>query len=592
MNQKSIRLRRPHTGQAVEERITGTTEEIPFVPDFPKYLPQKDGSRPKVQSTAASRSSVADTQYCHARVGDFEGQRENTRGPTTQPASIEGPDAALNERSSDTGSVSDIFKGPEEAVEEQISHKSNSEPGFANDRNKISIRCINFPAESVMFEEKSKSPSIAWRQEGVSRFRESKNQAPLAELDMTAEEMEYKPALDPHAVLELENAPSSIHILGTGAAGKYIAHALAGLADGPEVTLLLHKPLLIQQWHEEGSNIQLLRNGKLTTRSNFNIESSSFLRRSRPEQRFPGFGSQMEHTAEPPDTLIDCLVVTTEGHTTVAALSNIKHRLKRSSTICFIQDGLGVTNLVDSSVFPDPETRPSYMLGNISLDLVPTPRKFTLFEKEPGRICLTMVPRNMSAQVPRFSFTKARPSVKRIDYSWNPTSVFLMRTLSRTFDLRAVGLYPADFHVMQLQKLAINAVIGPLSVIYDCYNNELLCNYQVSRSIKLLVREISTILYRLPEVYRTAKIEKLFSAEKLESIIVGVLGKTGKNTTRMLQAVRNGERTDIDFYNGYLVRRAMELGIDCPHLEMIVAVVKGKQIIRNRGKGSFIPFRV
>jgi 2-dehydropantoate 2-reductase len=110
--------------------------------------------------------------------------------------------------------------------------------------------------------------------------------------------------------------------------------------------------------------------------------------------------------------------------------------------------------------------------------------------------------------------------------------------------------------------------------------------------MKLLIRDISNILLRLPEVSKATKIEKRFSAETLERTIIGVLGKTGKNSTSMLQAVRKGERTDIDFYNGYLLNRATELGIDCPHLEMMVAMVKGKQAMQSRENNSLIPFKV
>jgi 2-dehydropantoate 2-reductase len=222
---------------------------------------------------------------------------------------------------------------------------------------------------------------------------------------------------------------------------------------------------------------------------------------------------------------------------------------------------------------------------------VPTQRKFTLFEKSPGRMSLTMIPSNLSAKEVRCGPSKDKPLIRRMDYAWTPMSTFLMRTLIRAPELGVVGLAPPEFYEIQLQKLAVNAVIGPLSVLYDCYNSELLSNYNVSRSMRMLINEISTILQRLPGVSRQAKIENRFNAERLEKIIVGVLGRTGKNSTNMLQAVRRGERTDIDFYNGYLLNRAAELRIHCPHLEMMVAMVKGKQAMRSKERNSFIPFK-
>jgi 2-dehydropantoate 2-reductase len=388
-------------------------------------------------------------------------------------------------------------------------------------------------------------------------------------------------APDPALDMPISN---TIHILGTGTVGKFIAHSLAGIPEAPPVTLLMHRPSLMQQWHEEGGTIKLLRNGEINTKSGFNIESSAGFHPTPPGRKFSGVGRNL--SSGPQDTIIENLIVTTEGYTTVSALTAIKHRLRYNSTICFIQDGLGVVDHVNSSVFPDPMTRPNYMLGNISHDLQSTENKYTVVEKRTGTIPLTIIPRaNQGAQI-----KKEGLSIRRIDLGWPARSKYLMRTLSRTPELGAVGFRPQEFYRMQLEKLAINSVIGPVSVVYDCFNDQLLYNYQVSRTIKLLLKEISLILRSLPEVSRISSVDKQFSAERLEKLVVSVINKTGKNRTSMLQAVLDGNKTNIDFYNGYLLRRAAELGIDCPRLELIVSMVKGKQNMKSREKNSYIPF--
>src|SRR5438874_1470778 len=75
----------------------------------------------------------------------------------------------------------------------------------------------------------------------------------------------WRPLIRPGIEPEIEREPVSktIHILGLGAVGKYIAHNLAGQPDAPLVTLLMHRPLLMQQWHDEGAAIRLLKNGKI-----------------------------------------------------------------------------------------------------------------------------------------------------------------------------------------------------------------------------------------------------------------------------------------------------------------------------------------
>lgn len=364
----------------------------------------------------------------------------------------------------------------------------------------------------------------------------------------------------------------SIHILGTGPVGRYIAHCLVSAAEAPPVTLLVHRPLLVQQWYDEGRTIKLIKNNRVEFSSKLNIESSSTFHTSDTGQ-LPKLRSR-------PDTVIENLIVTTDGPETVSALSAIKHRLRNYSTVCFIQDGLGIIDRVNSSVFSQPASRPSYMLGNITHDLQSTGSNFTVFERRPGTLSLTIIP-------PTFEITG---QARKLDFGWTARSRYLIRTLCRAPELQARGLIPRDFYRMQLEKLAISSVLGSISVVYNCTNDQLLNNFQVSRTMELLLKEISLIIQQLPEVSHISDIDQYFCPKRLKLIILSVIEKTGKNRTSMLQAVMNGRRTNIDFSNGYLLDRAAELGIDCPNLDMIVAIVKGKQAMISREKNSYIPF--
>jgi 2-dehydropantoate 2-reductase len=109
--------------------------------------------------------------------------------------------------------------------------------------------------------------------------------------------------------------------------------------------------------------------------------------------------------------------------------------------------------------------------------------------------------------------------------------------------------------------------------------------------MRFLLQEISQIIRALPELQTIHNIEKTFGVKKLEARVISSIEQTGKNVSSMLQDVRDGKKTDIDFYNGYLVHRAMELGIDCPRNQMLLHLVKGRQAIKNRMKNLYIPFR-
>ncbi len=384
---------------------------------------------------------------------------------------------------------------------------------------------------------------------------------------------------------EKEPLNRTIHMLGLGAAGKYIAHSIASLPFAPPVSLLTHRPLMMQNWHDEGAAIHVIKGNKIETQSNFHIESSAEFTRKTRDQRFPGFGPRLEYTAEPPNYPIDTLIVTTETYRTVSALEAIKHRLRHSSTILFVNDGLGLAERINEKIFPDPFQRPTYVLGNMTHNLESTERQFTLIEKNQGRLQCSKLPQVFVSRSGRQS-----PILRRKDYSWTAAASHLVGTLARTPGLNTATLGHKTFYQSQLQNLAAGAVIGPLSVVFDCTNDYILYNYNASQTMKMLLSEISNVIYQLPELQSLPRIRETFDPKKLESIIVSKTLKSGKNLSQMLKAVRAGNRTDIDFYNGYIERRARELGIDTPRNEMMLHLVRGKSASKSREMNNYIPF--
>lgn len=115
------------------------------------------------------------------------------------------------------------------------------------------------------------------------------------------------------------------------------------------------------------------------------------------------------------------------------------------------------------------------------------------------------------------------------------------------------------------QKLAVNCVINPLTVLYDCHNGELL-NY--SDQIQLLTHEI----------YQVMVAEGLYTEEQsLSHHINRVLTDTHQNFSSMLQDVRNQRRTEIDYITGYLLKRARLYGINTPENDRIYHLIKYRE---------------
>ena len=114
-------------------------------------------------------------------------------------------------------------------------------------------------------------------------------------------------------------------------------------------------------------------------------------------------------------------------------------------------------------------------------------------------------------------------------------------------------------------KLVINAGINPLTVVLQCRNGQLLQKRQSRELLHLLVEEAACVArrkgIRLP--YRSASAQ----AEKVASL-------TGENISSMLQDVRRGKHTEIDFINGAVVREGKKCSVPTPFNQFALLLVK------------------
>ncbi|EPQ66504.1 Bgt-332 [Blumeria graminis f. sp. tritici] len=376
----------------------------------------------------------------------------------------------------------------------------------------------------------------------------------------------------------------TIHVLGMGPAGQFIAHSIARLEHAPPVVLLMHRPLQIQLWHDEGAAIRIYRGGKIFSESNFHVESSANFRRTSPEQNFVGFGENLEHTSEPPIYAIDTLIVATPASATVSALLSVQHRIRPTTTICLIQDGMGMIHKINRIVFPDAEKRPIYVLGYMRHDLGPTDNFFSHFERSPSKL--------YCSKMPRISLTELQngATIERVDFSWSPQARHLVGTLLRTPELNTAALGHKDFHKRQLSRLVVSAVIEPLAVAFDCVNGQLLENFGVANIMRGLIQEISVLIPVLPELRNIKNVQRDFSPERLEKKILNRIQKSDVMVSSMLAAIRQGKKADIDFFTGYLLERARELNIPCPVNQVMYHLVKAKQTMKLRESQNDIPY--
>lgn len=378
----------------------------------------------------------------------------------------------------------------------------------------------------------------------------------------------------------------TIHILGSGNIGKLVAHSLAGLAEPPPITLLLHRPLLIQQWYDEGEAIEIISGDDSVVRRGFSVELAT-QPEAGLEERYPGFAENILDPTAPPENPIDNLVVTTKAAFTVPALLSIRRRLHSGSTICFIQNGMGIIEDVSKHVFPDPANRPRYMAGTTTHGVAAhDARQFAAFHNGVGTTSLSVTPVLHHALMPRGEDHR----LVRRSSGWTNSTLYMARMLTRPTALDARGYPYVEFMQSQLEKLAVNCVINPLTSMYDCTNGDLLFNFAATRSFRKILEEFCQVVRKLPELQGIEGVEDRFRKGLLEKRVVSIAEKTSTNTSSMLQDIRKGRKTEIDYINGYIMNRARQIGVACPVNSLMVQMIKAKQAIKDRQIKGFIPF--
>jgi 2-dehydropantoate 2-reductase len=114
-----------------------------------------------------------------------------------------------------------------------------------------------------------------------------------------------------------------IHIVGLGNIGKLLAHSLRKYHPDIPITLLFHRQSLNEEWSRAGESIEIVRSGIADRQRGFLHEDVS---------RGHGYIQQ--------------LIVATKTHTTVEALKPLRCRLNSSSSLLFLQNGIGTPEAI------------------------------------------------------------------------------------------------------------------------------------------------------------------------------------------------------------------------------------------------------
>lgn len=408
-----------------------------------------------------------------------------------------------------------------------------------------------------------------------------------------------------------------IHIMGIGNVGSFIAHALRGIPNPPPVTLLFPRWERLKEWNDSPKKLTLITDGDVEVQEGYDAELA--VPRIRYHGKEVGLDASSTETAGDVTILegestepISSLIICSKAPYVLQGLSSVKHRLHKDSVVLFLQNGMGIVEEVNREIFPDPATRPHYMLGINSHGMHTSPNgQFTTVHAGFGTISLGILPHDRDRQpdspyMPKPKFTGQKdsapvypsppdelnpeyPPPSSAKFSFTPNQRHLLRTLLRTPVLSATSFSPPDLLQMQLDKLAVNCIINPLTVLLDARNGAILNNYALTRTMRLLLSEISLVIRSLPELQYIPNVQQRFDPGRLETVVVSVANLTRDNVSSMLADTRKGMQTEIDYINGWVVKRGEELGIQCAMNYMLVQLVKGKRMVVQHEMEDSVP---
>lgn len=169
------------------------------------------------------------------------------------------------------------------------------------------------------------------------------------------------------------------------------------------------------------------------------------------------------------------------------------------------------------------------------------------------------------------------------------TSHYLLQQVLDASALASKEISIAELVQAQFEKLVINAMINPLTVVFDCLNGELFEKPKSLQWMRLLLYEASSVLQSLPELNNIPDSKMRFSLERLERMVLDVANMTAENKSSMLQDVRAGRETEIDYINGYIVARGERLGLDCVQNRAIIKMVKDKLLCERSNCATYRP---
>ncbi|KAI0384365.1 hypothetical protein F5Y04DRAFT_248197 [Hypomontagnella monticulosa] len=406
--------------------------------------------------------------------------------------------------------------------------------------------------------------------EAEAEAEEVAEEAALAGVE--AEDKVETEAVESTPIFKLSNR---IHIVGFDLHAKLIAHALAAVPDLPPITMFTRHETSIKTWGVEGRAIKIhdSEGNLLSTR---NISCPGFLNRN--DIRARGYSGTIRRQIGRPPSL-ENVIVSIAPNAAYRAVHSLRHYIDRRTTLCLQQPGLGLMEMLNEHVFTDPTLRPNYVLCHSGHRLGKHSDLVYSMRHIPGTMLLYAVPRGRDPDA----------SLRMSRLIGRQHTQHMIGLLSSTDELNTADI---EWHVFLRQKLPgmiFQSLADTISVMLGCSFNQIRHDRYAVRLWNSMLTETIDIVTALPEFREHPDIREYFAHGSFQRKLAKKLQKQGDNYSQWISLVRRGKTTPIDFFNGYFVRRAKELGMAHGQNSEAMAVVKARVTLRYRELSLGVP---
>ncbi|KAI0110991.1 hypothetical protein F4776DRAFT_641293 [Hypoxylon sp. NC0597] len=351
---------------------------------------------------------------------------------------------------------------------------------------------------------------------------------------------------------------NKVLIIGFDPDARFIAQALAAVPNIPPVQMFTHHAEPLKRWGEEGRAVTI-----------YDLEKNFISSRNIP---CPEHMSRRHHQIWTRPTIFDNIIISTASNAALPTITRLRQRIDRRTTLCLVQPGLGLMELLNENVFNDPATRPNYVICHSGHKFERhSSFKYSL-RHLPGKLLLHAVPRDGDSDLD--------PELAKA--LGNQHTQHMIHLLSSADDLNAVSL---PWHVLlrhKLPEMIFASLADAISVILGCRFDQIRSTRYAMDFWNSLLDETMRIVVSLPELRENPDMLDFFARESFPKKLKRKLERQGSEYSRWISMVRRGQMPPVAFFNGYFIRRARELGLDHTQNTDVLNLVKARQAARYR----------